>query len=89
MATSSTMPLVRKVAIKQQDGGLGADNSIGASFMDVADVDRVGATGYTLDQFFDSYMKFMDENCFVYSGDIEPTNHHISIWLDTSTTNQG
>lgn len=88
MASSATMPFVRKIAIKQQNGILSADHTIGATFADVIDTDRVGATGYTLDQFFDSYMKFMDEACFVYSGDIEPANHHIGIWLDTSKTNQ-
>lgn len=88
MATNTTMPFVRKVAVKQQDGGLGSDNTIGATFSDVVDADRSGATGYSLDQFFDSYMRFMKEANFVYAGDIKPQNNHIKIWLDTSVTNQ-
>lgn len=88
MATNTTMPFVRKVAVKQQDGGLGSDNTIGATFSDVVDADRSGATGYSLDQFFDSYMRFMKEANFVYAGDVKPQNSHIKIWLDTSVTNQ-
>lgn len=88
MASKETMPLVRKVAVKQQDGSLGSDNTIGATFSDVIDADRSGATGYSLDQFFDSYMKFMNEFDFTYVGDIEPTNRHIKIWVDTGHTNQ-
>ena len=89
MASKETVPVVRKVAVKQQDGSLGGDNTIGATFADVIDADRSGATGYSLDQFFDSYMKFMDQNCFVYSRHVEPSNHHIGMSLHTSTTNQG
>lgn len=88
MASKESLPLVRRVAVKQQDGGLGADNVIGATFVDVVDAERSGATGYSLDQFFDSYMKYMQEADFVYSGNIKPTNPHIKLWIDTGTTNQ-
>ena len=33
-------------------------------------------------------MKFMNEFDFTYVGDIEPTNRHIKIWVDTGHTNQ-
>lgn len=85
MASKETLPLVRKIAVKQDDGTLGADNTIGAIFTDVVDAERVGATGYSLDQFIDSYLKFMDETTFVYSGNETPTNTHIGLWIDTGT----
>ena len=88
MATSESMPLIRKVALKQGDGTLGNDNTIGAVFTDIVDAERAGASGYSLDQFFDSYIKFMSNADFVYTGDVEPQNHHIKIWIDTSVTNQ-
>lgn len=85
MASKETLPLVRKIAVKQDDGTLGADSTIGAIFTDVVDAERVGATGYSLDQFIDSYLKFMDETTFVYSGNETPTNTHIGLWIDTGT----
>lgn len=83
MAQSSTVSLVRKIAEKQQDGVLSADSTIGAIFTDVVDGDRVGATGYSLDQFIDSYLAFMEANPFTYVGNEEPINHHIALWVDT------
>lgn len=88
MASSTSLALVRKVAVKQEDGSLGQDNTIGAIFTDVVDSGRSNATGYSLDQFLDSYLKFMNETSFVYSGPNEPQNHHISLWIDTSKSNQ-
>jgi len=85
VAQSSTMPLVRKIAEKQQDGTLGADSTIGAVFTDVVDAERVGATGYSLDQFIDSYLAFMQAYPFTYVGNEEPDNHHVYLWLDTGT----
>lgn len=79
------MPLVRKIAEKQQDGTLGADSTIGAVFTDVVDAERVGATGYSLDQFIDSYLAFMQGYPFTYVGNEEPDNHHVYLWLDTGT----
>lgn len=88
MASSESLPLVRKIAVKQEDGSLGEDSTIGATFTDIIDSGRINATGYSLDQFFDSYMKFMNENAFVYAGPNEPQNHHIILWIDTSKNNQ-
>lgn len=85
MASNTTMPLVRKVAEKQQNGTLGADSTIGATFADVVDAERVGATGYSLDQLMDSYMAFMAANPFTYVGNEEPDNTHIALWIDTGT----
>lgn len=85
MAASSTMPLVRKIAEKQENGTLGADSTIGAIFTDVVDAERVGATGYSLDQFIDSYMAFMEAAPFTYVGNEKPTNIHIALWVDTGT----
>lgn len=84
MAQSSTMSLVRRIAEKQPDGTLGTDQSIGAIFTDVVDAERVGATGYSLDQFIDSYLNFMQANQFTYVGNEQPTNTHIALWVDTS-----
>lgn len=85
MAANSTMPLVRKIAEKQEDGSLGQDNTIGATFADVVDAERVGATGYSLDQLMDSYMAFMAANPFTYVGNEEPDNTHIALWIDTGS----
>ena len=85
MAKNSTMPLIRKVAEKQTDGTLGNDNTIGATFEDVVDAERIGATGYSLDQFIDSYLAFMAANPFTYVGNEEPDNTHIALWVDTGT----
>lgn len=85
VASSETLPLVRKVAVKQSDGSLSADRTIGAVFTDIVDAERSGATGYSLDQFIDSYLKFMSETPFVYVGNEEPDNSHIKIWIDTNT----
>lgn len=79
------MPLIRKVAEKQTDGTLGDDNTIGAVFTDVVDAERTGATGYSLDQFIDSYLAFMTANQFTYVGNEKPTNHHIALWVDTGS----
>ena len=86
MAQSSTMSLVRKIAYKQQDGTHGEDKTIGAVFTDVVDGERVGATGYSLDQFIDSFLAFMAANPFTYVGNEEPLNHHIDLWVDTGQT---
>lgn len=88
MASKETLPLVRKIAVKQQDGTLSADSTIGATFSDIVDTDRTGATGYSLDQFFDSYISFMNEYPFTYVGNEEPDNHHAFLWIDTGHTNQ-
>jgi len=85
VAQSSTVSLVRKIAEKQQDGTLSADSTIGAIFTDVVDGERVGATGYSLDQFIDSYLAFMKANLFTYVGNEEPLNHHIALWVDTNS----
>lgn len=82
--------LVRSVAIKQQDGSLGGEAELGSTFNGIVDVigSRIGATGYSLAQFFDSYQAFMTANPFTYVGPIKPTNTHIALWIDTSVTNQ-
>lgn len=85
MARSETMPLVRKVAVKQENGTLSNDSTFGALFTDVVDSDRSGATGYSLDQFIDSYIDFMTNTSFVYSGNEEPDNTHVALWVDTSS----
>lgn len=85
MASNNTLPLVRKVAVKQDDGTLSADNTIGAIFTDIVDAERIGATGYSLDQFIDSYISFLKETPFIYVGNEQPTNNHIALWIDTNT----
>lgn len=78
---AKTINTVRKIAIKQKDGSIGSDYNIGATFANVMDSERAGATGYTLDQFFDSYMKMVKEVPFIYTGDDEPTNSHVLFWV--------
>lgn len=79
--------LVRQVAVKQDNGKLGDKQAIGALFTDVVDDVRDGATQYSLAQFLDNYMDFMESYPFTYMGDTEPTNPNVKIWIDTSSSN--
>lgn len=83
MAISSSLNLVREVTQKQNDGTFGEHYRIGATFNDIVDGERSGASGYSLADFFDNYMSFMNNSFFVYRGTNEPTNTHIGIWIDT------
>jgi len=88
MASRDNITTVRKVAVKQSDGTLSADTDFGATFANVLDVGRSNETGYSLDQFLDHYVDFMKNTTFVYTGAIEPVNHHM-LWVDTSSTQTG
>lgn len=79
--------LVTQVAQKQDDGTLALHSTFGADFSNVVD-NRAGKNNYTLDQFFDNYMNFMNNATFVYSGPDQPSNPHIGLWFDTSVSNQ-
>lgn len=83
----ATRNLVQTVAIKGEDGLLGNDFRIGAGFEDIID-SRIGRGNYSLAQFFDNYTSFMKNSFFVDYGIIPPSNTHIPIWIDTSSTNQ-
>ena len=88
MAAEASQTLIRKAATKTQTGSLSRKRNFGASFTDVLDVDRDAATNISLDSFFDNVQAFFQEASFIYYGNEEPTNKHIQIWVDTSTTNQ-
>ena len=76
----TTKNLVKQVREKQEDGSMGSPYDIGSSFGNIVD----DATGYSLAQFFENYMSFMQNTTFVYSGKTTPKNSHIGIWIDTN-----
>lgn len=79
--------LVREVIRKNDDGTLEASQIIGASFDDVIDT-RANKGNYTLSQFFDNYIDYMNNTTFVSRGTVSPANTHIGVWIDETQTNQ-
>lgn len=85
--------IVKEVSVKQSDDTFFGPTKIGASFQDVIDTDGVSIDGevnkrFTLKQFYDNYLSFMDEADFVYYGVDDPTpNERIKIWIDTNHNN--
>lgn len=49
---------------------------------------RANKGNYSLAQFFDHYIEFMQNADFIYYGAEKPANVHNRIWIDTSKTNQ-
>lgn len=78
--------LVNQVLKKNDKGEPEGPYNFGTDFNNVIDT-RIGKSGYTLAQFFDNYEAFMKNTTFVYSGENNPKNTHIGIWIDTSVTN--
>lgn len=78
--------LIREVAVKQDDGTMGSYTKIGSTFSEVVDT-RSGNGNYSLAQFFDNYLDFMNNTTFVYTGTDTPSNSHVGFWIDTSKTN--
>lgn len=87
MPNTAQKALLKDVAIKQDTGDLSSPTPVGATFANVVD-SRASKGNYTLQQFFDSYMAYMQAADFTYYGAEKPSNPHIRIWIDTSTTNQ-
>lgn len=79
--------LVQQVAVKQDNGTMSSMTNIGATFDNVID-SRIGKGNYSLTQFFDAFMEYMQSADFVYYGATEPLNHHHRIWIDTGHSNQ-
>lgn len=86
MATAQKT-LLRDVSVKRDTGDLTSPVYVGTTFEDTID-SRRGKTPYTLAQFFDHYLNFMQNADFIYYGSVKPTNNHVKLWLDTSTNNQ-
>ena len=79
---------VKKVGQKAKDGSLTLPYSeFGVGFENVVDT-RKDKGNYYLAQFFDNYMDYMKNTTFVYTGKTQPTNTHVGIWIDTSSSNQ-
>ena len=79
---------VKKVGQKAKDGSLTMPYSeFGVGFESVVDT-RKDKGNYSLAQFFDNYMDYMKNTTFVYTGKTQPTNTHVGIWIDTSSSNQ-
>ena len=75
---------VKKVGQKAKDDSLTMPYSeFGVGFDNVVDT-RKDKGNYSLAQFFD----FMKNTTFVYTGKTQPTNTHVGIWIDTSSSNQ-
>ena len=79
---------IKKVGQKAKDGSLTLPYSeFGVGFDNVVDT-RSGKGNYSLAQFFDNYMDYMKNTTFVYTGKTQPSNTHVGIWIDTSSSNQ-
>lgn len=79
---------IKKVGQKAKDGSLTMPYSeFGVGFDNVVDT-RSGKGNYSLAQFFDNYINYMNNATFVYTGKTQPTNTHVGIWIDTSSSNQ-
>lgn len=76
--------IVWSISEKQENGTLGEEKRIGTTF-DYVINDKMD--GYTLEQFFNHYMNFMQNADFIYYGVEKPTNTHTRIWLDTNNYN--
>lgn len=61
-------------------------NSIGVTYGNVIDARGGTDNGYSLDQFYDSYIKFIKSSYFLTSGKTQPQNAYVSLWIDTSKT---
>lgn len=79
--------LLKDVSVKQDTGDMSSPTPVGVLFENVVD-SRSNKGNYTLQQFFDNYMAYMQAANFIYYGTEKPTNTHIKIWIDTSKTNQ-
>lgn len=88
MAKSESAKYITQAAKKISESELGEHYIFGADFTNVIDKDRDEATGYTLDQFFKSYLDFLKTYPFTAVAGQEPENNHVEIWIDTSGTNQ-
>ena len=81
------MPDVNKVITtvteKISDEALGEDYGFTNSFENVVDSE----TGYSLSDFLDNYLQYMQDNNFTIVSAEEPTNTHAKIWIDTSSSN--
>lgn len=83
----SNSTLVTKVLRKNETGELQTPVTIGVDFDNVIDT-RSNKGGYSLAQFFDAYVDYMNGTDFIYYGANQPQNTHTALWIDTSVTNQ-
>lgn len=96
-AKTNPRTVVSSAVSRQQSGDWGEVSSLYATFENVIDLDRqhggldenrdsstgeVQGTGYTLAQFFDSYMDYISSVYTVAKGGTEPTNGtYTPLWL--------
>lgn len=72
---------IDKVFTKESEEAISSDYSMIVDFKNVFDINRIGATNYSLKQFYDSFVDFLKENHYLYVGSVEPTNNHVKIWI--------
>lgn len=75
--------LLKEIRVKQDNGTMTDPVPMAAMFDYVFDP----TTKYTLKQFFNNYMNYMQHADFIYYGSEKPTNEHVRIWIDTSENN--
>lgn len=85
METNKTF--VKELVQKQDDGNLTDYVSFGTDFENIFDT-RAGKANYSLAQFFDNYLAFLNNYKYVAYGPSQPSNKRAIIWIDTSTDNQ-
>lgn len=79
----ATKQLIKDVYLKGEDGQISSPVKIGTTFKEIVD-DRSTKGNYTLEQFFDNYLEFMQNGKFIYYGSDTPKNHNVALWIDTS-----
>lgn len=77
--------LITQAFVKKDNGSLEGPTKFGASFSEIVDTRKDAK--YTLAEFFDNYLNFMNNTTFVYQGNSEPQNHKIGLWIDTGHGN--
>lgn len=72
--------VVNQVVYKNDKGELVGYTDVGARFDGVVDSE----SNYSLKQFYDNYVDFMKNACFMYAGNTQPKNSHVLLWIDTN-----
>ena len=74
--------ILSKVRQKNDQGSFDASVDIGLTYKQVID----DTTGYSLKQFYNNYLQFMNSSYFMYTGAEQPVNSKTLLWIDTGST---
>lgn len=74
--------ILSKVRQKNDQGMFDASVDIGLTYEQVVDA----TTGYSLKQFYNNYLQFMNSSYFMHIGSEQPVNSKTLLWIDTGST---